>query len=90
MKFVLAPDSFKELMTGHEAVDVMERPITSECGYVAEGGLAIIEVATAAGIDLVAPSERNRLSRRRAASGRSFSTLSTAARVGLSSAWVDR
>lgn len=107
MKFVLAPDSFKESMTAPEAVMAMERgvravfpesecvrspmadggegttvalvaalggefvhanvhdalgrPITARYGYVPHRRLAIIEVAAAAGIDLVASGQRDPL-----------------------------
>ena len=105
MKFVLAPDSFKESMTAAEAVAAMERGIRSvfpdavciaapmadggegtaaalvaalggtlvtaevqdalgrtvraSYGYVAAEELAIIEIAAAAGIDLVAVPDRD-------------------------------
>ena len=105
MKFVLAPDSFKESMTAAEAVAAMERGIRSvfpdavcvaapmadggegtvdalvaaldgtletievqdalgrtvqaDYGYVAAEELAIIEIAAAAGIDLVAVPDRD-------------------------------
>ncbi|WP_127127099.1 glycerate kinase [Georgenia sp. SYP-B2076] len=107
MKIVLAPDSFKESMSAHEAALAMERgvravfpdaqcvrvpmadggegttealvaatggelveadvhdalgrPIRARYGYVAAERLAIVEVAAAAGIDLVAPHERDPL-----------------------------
>jgi glycerate kinase len=105
MKFVLAPDSFKESMTAPEAVaamrrgvravfphaecvgapmadggegttdalvdalggevvraavhDALGRPITARYGYVSAERLAIIEVAAAAGIDLVTIADRD-------------------------------
>ena len=105
MKFVLAPDSFKESMTAPQAVAAMERgllsvfpdaecvaapmadggegttealvealggelvevqvrdalgrPVSARYGYVADEHLAIIEIAAAAGIDLVAPVDRD-------------------------------
>ncbi|HEY8719608.1 glycerate kinase [Pengzhenrongella sp.] len=105
MRFVLAPDSFKESMTAPTAVAAMERgirtvfpgavcvgvpmadggegttdalvaavggthrtawvhdgrgrPVCARYGYVAEESLAILEIAAAAGIDLVAPGERD-------------------------------
>ena len=105
MKFVLAPDSFKESMTAPEAVAAMERGIRTvfpdaECvgvpmadggegttealvaalggthvtvsvqdglgrrvaaryGHVADEHLAIIEMAAAAGLDLIAAAERD-------------------------------
>lgn len=105
MKFVLAPDSFKESMTARQAVEAMERgvrtvfpdadcvrapmadggegttealvdalggllvqvgahdalgrPITATYGFVPDESLAIVEVAAAAGIDLVGPTERD-------------------------------
>lgn len=105
MKFVLAPDSFKESMSAPEAVAAMERgirsvfpdaecvsapmadggegtvdalvsvmggvhvsapvrdglgrPVLADYGYVAEQHLAIVEIAAAAGIDLVAVADRD-------------------------------
>lgn len=105
MRFVLAPDSFKESMTAPEAVAAMERgiravfpeaecvgapmadggegttdalvsamdgehigatvldglgrPIRTRYGYVPAEDLAIIEMAAAAGIDLIAAPERD-------------------------------
>lgn len=105
MKFVLAPDSFKESLTAAEAVaamrrgvlavfpdaecvgvpmadggegttealtdaldgvvlsapvhDALGRPIQARYGYVDTEQLAIIEIAAAAGIDLVAAAERD-------------------------------
>src|SRR5665648_835859 len=105
MRFVLAPDSFKESMTASQAVAAMERgirvvfpdaecvgapmadggegtsealvaamggqhvavdahdglgrPVRAEYGYVANEHLAIIEVAAAAGLDLIAEPERD-------------------------------
>ncbi|WP_448073693.1 glycerate kinase [Georgenia yuyongxinii] len=41
------------------AHDALGRPITATYGYVAAERLAVIEVAAAAGIDLVAPAERD-------------------------------
>ncbi|WP_024287242.1 glycerate kinase [Cellulomonas sp. KRMCY2] len=107
MRFILAPDSFKESMTAPEAVAAMERgiravfpdadcirapmadggegttatllgalggtdvavrvhdglgrPIVARYGYVAAERLAIIEVAAAAGLDLIAADERDPL-----------------------------
>ncbi|TFC05621.1 glycerate kinase [Cryobacterium adonitolivorans] len=105
MKFVLAPDSFKESMTATEAVaamkrgvlsvfpdadcvgapmadggegttevladalggvvltapvhDALGRPVQARYGYVDSQHLAIIEIAAAAGIDLVAVADRD-------------------------------
>ncbi len=105
MKFVLAPDSFKESMSAAEAVaamrdgvltvfpdadcvgvpmadggegtveavvdaldgdyvtveaqDALGRPVSAKYGYVADRNLAVIEVAAAAGIELIAPGERD-------------------------------
>ena len=105
MKFVLAPDSFKESMTAPEAVaamkrgvlsvfpdadcvsvpmadggegttealadalggvvvsapvhDALGRPVQARYGYVETEHLAIIEIAAAAGIDLVAVADRD-------------------------------
>jgi glycerate kinase len=107
MKFVLAPDSFKESMSAAEAVSAMRsgilsaipdaecigvpmadggegtvdavvdalggrritvdahdplgRPTPATYGYIADRRLAVIEIAAAAGIELVAPHERNAL-----------------------------
>jgi glycerate 2-kinase len=108
VKFVLAPDSFKESMTASQAVTAMRRgiesvlpdavcvgvpmadggegtvdavidalggrrimvdvddplgrPITAAYGYIPHRRLAIVEIAAAAGIELLAPDERNILS----------------------------
>ncbi|MFD1506233.1 glycerate kinase [Georgenia yuyongxinii] len=43
------------------AHDALGRPITATYGYVAAEQLAVVEVAAAAGIDLVAPAERDPL-----------------------------
>lgn len=105
MKFVLAPDSFKESMSAAaavaamtkgilsvlpgaecvgvpmadggegtveavvdalagqyitvEALDALGRPVPATYGFVTERGLAVIEVAAAAGIELVAPADRD-------------------------------
>ena len=105
MKFVLAPDSFKESMTALQAVGAMERgvrvvfpdaicvgvpmadggegttnalvasmggtfldvhvhdclgrPVTARYGYVASEQLAIIEIAAAAGLDLIPAQDRD-------------------------------
>ena len=105
MKFVLAPDSFKESMTAREAVsamragvlsvfpaaecvgvpmadggegtvdavvdalhgqrveaevtDALGRPILARYGYVPLRQLAVIEVAAAAGLERIAPDERD-------------------------------
>ncbi|TRW47018.1 glycerate kinase [Georgenia yuyongxinii] len=49
-----------ELVTA-AAHDALGRPITATYGYVADERLAVVEVAAAAGIDLVAPAERDPL-----------------------------
>jgi len=105
MRFVLAPDSFKESMTAPQAVAAMERgiravfpdaqcvrapmadggegttdalvaamggtlvavdvqdglgrPVRARYGYVADEHLAIIEIAAAAGLDLIAAPDRD-------------------------------
>ena len=105
MKFVLAPDSFKESMTATEAVsamsdgvlavfpdaeivrrpmadggegtveavalalggetltvevaDALGRPTVASYAYVADRSLAVIEVAAAAGLELISPDERD-------------------------------
>ena len=105
MRFVLAPDSFKESMTAPQAVAAMERgiravfpdadcvgvpmadggegttdalvaamggthlavdvqdglgrPVTARYGYIADEHLAIIEIAAAAGLDLISVPDRN-------------------------------
>lgn len=41
------------------AHDALGRPITAEFGWVAESALAVVEVATAAGLELIAPAERD-------------------------------
>lgn len=46
----------------HVAVDVadpLDRPIRANYGYVAERGLAVVEMATASGLELVAPEDRD-------------------------------
>ena len=105
MRFVLAPDSFKESMTAPQAVAAMERgiravfpdadcvgvpmadggegttdalvaaiggthlavrvqdglgrPVTARYGFIADEHLAIIEMASAAGLDLISVPDRN-------------------------------
>jgi len=41
------------------AHDALGRPITAEFGWVAESALAVVEVATAAGLERIAPAERD-------------------------------
>ncbi|BBX36250.1 glycerate kinase [Mycolicibacterium mageritense DSM 44476 = CIP 104973] len=46
----------------HVTVDVadpLDRPIRANYGYVAERGLAVVEMATASGLELVAPEDRD-------------------------------
>lgn len=44
-----------------DAQDALGRPVAAKYGYVAQRNLAVIEVAAAAGIELIAPSERDAL-----------------------------
>ncbi|GAB5895208.1 glycerate kinase [Mycolicibacterium mageritense] len=58
-------DAVVDALNGtHVAVDVadpLDRPIRANYGYVAERGLAVVEMATASGLELVAPEDRDAL-----------------------------